>query len=208
MANQANVTTYVFSIEAVRRAIKNLVAIPIHEHFAGYLAILHAVRGQGFPKIKPVEITTFHDRFLRVDGFSTFPYVSPFKSRGYGKLAQLNPNVAGSYAQSSLRPGKPLGEVIRIDGKGTSVTYSLRQDHALIASKQLLRGKKVSSVSLAAFLFRDYGFELEKREISRATVVFRDQFGLRENFNGEAQIFNILFDGDQSLFADSDLQTI
>lgn len=199
--------TYVFSRDAVLRAITSLVSQPVHEHFPGYLTILQSLRKGDDDVVRSAEINTFHDRYMRVDGDAKAPYVSPFRSRGHGKLVRLNSNVAGSYAPKSLREGR-LGAVINVEEFGQGATYSLRDDHAALVSERLLRGSKVPALALAAFLFRDYGFQLEAREVTRALAVFRDSFGLRADVKEEASTFDLLFRDDSHEFADGDLRAL
>ncbi len=196
--------TYVFAKNAVLRAVESLVAQPVHEHFPGYLTILHSLRASGGGGARSAEITTFHNRFMRVDGDANSPYVSPFRSRGHGKLVRLNPNVAGSYAPKSLRAGR-LGAVINIEDIGQGATYSLREGHAAIASERLLKGVRVPAVALAAFLFRDHGLVLRRREITLALDLFRDEFGLRAGVAEEADTFDLLFRDDSDEYRDHDL---
>lgn len=196
--------TYVFTKDAVQRAVESLVSQPVHEHFPGYLTILQSLRKSGEDIARSAEITAFHNRFMRVDGDATSPYVSPFRSRGHGKLVRLNSNVAGSYAPKSLREGR-LGAVVKVEGLGQGATYSLREDHASLASDRLLRGAKVPAVALAAFLFRDHGLILKRPAISNALSLFRNEFGLRSSVEDEAATFNLLFRDDSEDFADSDL---
>lgn len=199
--------TYVFSREAVLRAISSLVSQPVHEHFPGYLTILQSLREGDDDVVRSAEITTFHNRYMRVDGDAKAPYVSPFRSRGHGKLVRLNSNPAGSYSPKSLREGR-LGAVINVEEVGQGSTYSLKEEHAALAAERLLRGAKVPAVALAAFLFRDHGFHLEAREIARVLGVFRDTFGLRADVKEEAETFDLLFRDDSDEFSDGDLKTL
>lgn len=196
--------TYVFTKASVRRAVDSLVSQPVHEHFPGYLAILQSMRKSGEDVARSAEITAFHNRFMRIGGDTRSPYVSPFRSRGHGKLVRLNSNVAGSYSPKSLREGR-LGAVVNVEGLGQGATYSLRDDHAALASDRLLRGAKVPAVALTAFLFRDHGLILRTRAISRALNLFRNEFGLRAAIEDEANTFDVLFQDDSDDFQDDDL---
>jgi len=131
------------------------------------------------------------------------PYISPFRSRGVQQLARLNPNVAGSYAPSSLRV--TLAKVITIAGVRQDASYSLPVDHAKRASKYLLKGAKVPALALSIFLFRDYGYVLDKPEVNRTLGVFRNKFGLRPEISEEDEAFRILFSDDAGDFDNSDL---
>lgn len=197
--------TYVLSVDAVRRAITRLEAHPIHEHFAGYLALLRAKRAGASP-VHMSDILEFHDRYLRVvDAPDEAPYVRPFKSRGKG-LEQFNRNVAGSYAPSSVRQNGKMGQVIEVTGQRQSAAYDLRPNHATLAFDIFLGHNKVPITSLAAFVYRDYGFVLDEPKMSAVRDLFRDEFGLRETEPAERTVFQTLFQDDASGFTDGDLQ--
>jgi len=206
VADENDSPAYVFSKDAVLRAIRFLEEAPIHEHFAAYLAILRANRSHPSDPVRSSDITDFHDRFLRVhDAPEKAPYVRPFRSRGRG-LQAFNANVAGSYAPSSLRAGTALIGVVSISGSRSTVVYSLRENHASLALEHLLSNTRVPVIALAAFLYRDYGFHLEAPEISRVVQIFRDDFfGSGEDAETS---FKLLFDDDQTRFAASDLELL
>jgi hypothetical protein len=200
--------TFVFSIDAVRRAIGGLVANPIHEHFAGYLAVLRAMRLNNGAPAKSADIVELHERYLKAQGApAKSPYIRPFKSRGQG-LELFNSNVAGSYAPSSIRTKGKLTTVLDVQGSGKSATYGVHPNHASAALTSLLSGHKVPATSLAAFLYRDYGFKLEKREVARVRTLFRDEFGLRASVHDEQTVFNTLFEDDSANFKDTDLEGV
>lgn len=206
MAGEANGQRYLFTRDAVLRAIAALTIHPIHEHFAGYLAILRARRANGGGPARATDISEFHDRYLQADGHpDTSPYVRPFKSRGRG-LEPFNANVSGSYAPSSLRSKGKLIDVIEVEGTHRNATYNLRPDHAAAALDRLLKNQKVPAVSLLAFLYRDYGFRLDKPEVALTLPLFRDEFGLRSEILEEAATFELLFHDDSVAYPDDDLE--
>lgn len=204
MADTQN-STYVFTTDALRRSVDRLVSQPIHEHFMGYLAILRYRRQTGEDQIATAEITQFFRRYLELSGDSSMPFVSPFRSRSHGKLVRINSNPAGSYAASSFRGGMPASKVMQVTGTGKNSTLALRDDHVVQASAALLKGKKVPCCALAAFLYRDYGFELEERDVARVLALFRDEFGLRPEVPAEDDAFSTLFHDDIAEFGPSDL---
>lgn len=195
---------YVFSKDAVLRSIAVLEQQAIHEHFCGYLAILRALKGaQGSTDVKLTDIKEFHDRYLHVQGApERTPYVRPFKSRGRG-LALFNPNVAGSYSAASIRAGRPLSGVVEVHGTNREASYTLKGDHAAVAFKTLLKGRKIPVGAMAAFLFRDYGFRLAEPSTDAVVALFQDEFGLA----GEegSKIFSVLFEDDTGDFSPSDI---
>lgn len=196
--------TYVLAPEAVRKAISNLEHRFIHQHFAGYLAILRAKRQHSGSLVHMSDVLDFHDRYLRAaDTPDEMPYVRPF-TQGRG-LQQMNRNVAGSYAASSIRGNGQIGKVVSVQGSGRSATYDLRNNHAALALDVFLQAQKVPAASMAAFLYRDYGFKLEAPKMASVVTLFRDEFGLRASDPEEQIVFDELFVDDSSLFEDTDL---
>lgn len=208
MTDESSTLTYVFTKEAVLRAIAKLEEQPIHEHFPGYLAILRARQAnQGLP-IRLPDITELHDRYLRVVGApDKSPYVRPFKSRGRG-LELYNPNVAGSYGPSSLRAKGALKDVIEVIGENRNASYELKPNHAIVAQKNLLKGRKVPVTALTAFLYRDYGFYLDIPTVSNIVRIFRKEFGISEETEDQKAVFDTLFTDDVHEYKDSDLEII
>lgn len=205
MSERSEAHTYVFTKQAVLRSIRKLEQCQIHEHFAGYLAILRAIKNNKDLPVRSADITEFHDRYLRVIGApERAPYVRPFKSRGQG-LETFNANVAGSYAPSSLRAKGKLIHVIEVTGERRGATYGLRRDHARLAFDRLLTCK-VPIGALTAFLYRDYGFRLAKPEVSRVVRLFREEFGLSPDDPAEQEVFEVLFVDDLADFFEADLE--
>jgi len=196
--------TYVLTTEAVRKAISNLEHRFIHQHFAGYLAILRAKRPHSGSSVHMSDILEFHDRYLRAaDAPDDNPYVRPF-TQGHG-LQQMNRNVAGSYAPSSIRGNGQIGKVVSVQGSGRGATYDLHNNHAALALKGFLQDQKAPAASMAAFLYRDYGFKLDDPKISSVVNLFRDEFGMRASEPAEKVVFETLFVDDSSLFEEADL---
>ena len=197
-------STYVFTKDAVRRAMDRLSTTPAHEHFAGYLALLEAERHTKGGLHRSRFIKDFHQRYLTVAGLKdAMPYYSPVRNPDAGEFKPFNKNVAGSYAPSSLRPDGPFMDAVDVRGKGQGVTYSLRSDHATVVSGSMLGSKRLQALALAVYLFRDYGFEA--RSLLAVLDTFRDQFALRANHADEAETFDALFDPSLDGFADDDL---
>jgi hypothetical protein len=181
-----------------------LSATPAHEHFAGYLGLLEADRRGKGGLHRSRDIKDFHQRYLTVAGLkTTSPFFSPVRNTDAGEVKPFNKNVAGSYAPSSLRPDGPFMAAVDVKGKGQGVTYSLMPDHANVASGSMLGGKRVQAVALAAYLFRDYGFE--ERNLQAVLDTFRDRFALRAQHTDESATFAALFDPSLDGFADEDL---
>lgn len=209
MAEPSEPNTYVFTRDAVLRSIRTLEACQIHEHFPGYLAILRGLKSAepGEP-VRSKAIWDLHNRYLRVEGDRGRPvYVRPFASRGSQGLAVFNPNVAGSYGASSIRARGKLSEVIKVEGEGQNTVYGLKDGHASLARHFLLK-RKVPVGALAAFFYRDFGFVLERPEVSRVIGIFREEFGLSEAISEERQVFDTLFADDAVSFGPADIQPL
>ncbi|WP_127900546.1 hypothetical protein [Solirhodobacter olei] len=209
MAEPSEPSTYVFTRDAVLRSIRLLETCKIHEHFPGYLAILRGLKSAepGEP-VRSKAIWDLHNRYLSVaDENKQSVYVRPFASRGSRGLELFNPNVAGSYGASSIRARGKLSEVIEVEGEGASATYRLKDEHAKLARRFLLKGK-VPVGALAAFFYRDYGFRLDAREVSRVIDLFRYEFGLSEADPEERKVFDTLFADDADSFTPEDLEML
>jgi hypothetical protein len=210
LAEPVEPNTFVFTKNAVIRSIRALEDCKIHEHFPGYLAILRGLKSAepGEP-VRSKAIWDLHNRYLSIDDNNNerSAYVRPFASRGSRGLEIFNPNVAGSYGASSIRARGKLSEVIEVEGEGQSATYRLKQGHAKLARQFLLKGK-VPVGALTAFFYRDYGFLLQERDVSRVIGLFREEFGLTESDPDEKNVFDTLFADDTASFAPQDLEPL
>lgn len=169
----------VLSPDFVDSCVGELLAARIHPHFAGYLCLVRTAAREGTSSHLPGEFKEFFETFFRVpNGTEELPYLRPFWNKGSDVRAWNQPNVAGTYAPSSIRPGMPFDAVVEVDGTGRAATYSLRDDHARLALENLANGSRISAARLAAFLYRDYAFDLEGEPSLAAVVeVFRYEFG-------------------------------
>ncbi len=204
MENPDRSTVVAFSKNAVLRAIEVIQSHRTHEHLPGYLAVLRAKARNGGLSAKSTDINEVYDRYLRVEGApADTPYLRAFRSRGKG-LKLMNPNVAGSYAQSNRRGGSPFFEVVEVTGDGRNTEYDLKPDHPIRALDLLLQNVKLPITALSVFFYRDYGFMLESRTASAVVALFRAEFGLV--MPGQSQnAFNTLFFDDAAAYSDTDL---
>jgi hypothetical protein len=204
VVEESEARTYVLRVESVRRAIASLEHRFIHQHFAGYLAILRAKRLRSTSPVHMSDILEFHDRYLRAaDAPDETPYVRPF-TQGHG-LQQMNRNVAGSYAPSSVRENGKIGKVVSVVGQGRDASYDVRENHAKLALSIFLQGNRAPAASLAGFIYRDYGLIMDTPSTSVVVSLFRDEFGLRETVKEEKDVFDELFNDDSSSFGPDDL---
>ena len=204
-------TEYLIVPNAVRQAIGTLAHRRSHEHLPGYLALL---RGRLVPKRQHIGLQDieefYHEHFTVPDAPDNKPYLQVFLSRGRGARL-LNSNLQGSYAPSSIRPGKPFSHLVTlktpVDGGGGegAVQYSLVPNHAQQVLSQMLVGEKIPCTSLAAFLFRDRSLYLPARRISDVVGALRDFLALSSTQEGGDEIFNALFVDDSDKYSDEDL---
>ena len=210
---------YVFSVDAVRRAITSLLKSKNHEHVPGYLALLRSPRRRQGEPSSLSDIVDVYDRYLKVlDAGENKPYLRPFVSRGSN--IWFNDNISGSYAPSNVKaePGM-FFKVAEVSGTGLNTTYSLPEDHVARASEHLLKGHRLPIIASAAFFYRDYGFQLESPSIEAVGEIFRNEFGLdikdvpktsEEGATGfkHQTAFEALFHDDTAHFAVEDLEIL
>jgi len=212
MAEQLASEWLVLNPQIVQQALARLIALKVHPQFPGYLCVLYTARVFGRPVALRPDFKSFFERYLKVEGASKRkPYVQPFSDQKKGKRSPFfNENVAGSYAPSSLREDvAPFAKVVITKGSRSQATYDLVPSHAEEAFKHLLLGQKMPAVSLAIFLYRDYGFKRESGSLVKILETFRDDFGLTEEKSvkhekGEAT-FEQLFYDDSSDFEGNEL---
>lgn len=179
---------FVFNVTAVRNAIADLSSRSVHPFFPAYLYLRQEAKRQGTDSaIKPrwKELAVY----LEVAGASARkPYFRPFSegSAGAGQ-GWLNANLAGSFAGSSLRPGKPAMSVVDYD-RGAK-DFALRERHWELAREHLLDGERMPIGSLCAFMLRDFAFISESGPPDAASMVdvFLGAFGYGSRDSEEVQ---------------------
>jgi hypothetical protein len=191
----------------VDESVTELLAAKIHPHFAGYLCLLRTAARERTTADLPGEFTDFFDTFLRVpNGSDELPYLRPFWHQGSDVKAWTNKNVAGTYAPASIRPGMPFSEVVEVKGAGRAATYSLREGHAALALEHLAFDQPVPAVPLAAFLYRDYAFDLAgEPSVAGVVKVFRYEFGLEDPEGQVSDDFATLFVDESGAGSTADL---
>lgn len=170
-------TEYVLTREAIQDTIEELIDLPVHPHFPGYLCLiqesnrLSQLSGLGFDYFK------FFNTYLKISDQNP-PYFVPFNQAENPDWSALrfNENVSGTYAPSSLRETSPLRQVAKIEGSGHSTNWSLVDQHWEIAREALCRDQKVPVELLAAFLFRDYSFSAQNPNSETLVGAFCEEF--------------------------------
>ncbi|HEX8275485.1 MAG TPA: hypothetical protein VF615_22820 [Longimicrobiaceae bacterium] len=188
---------YVIKKQVVAASLNRLRSQRTHPLFAGYLH-LHQ-RASILNKLSDLqpEFVTFYRRFFYVNNHPLgAPYIKPFtEQKASAENLWLNENIAGSYAPSSLRPGKPFRQVVNIEGK----RYSLRDGHAQLALEHLLYTEKVQVADLAVFLYRNYGLMGDNPSIEDIVDVFAYEFGYSSEPNGiRSEDFFTLYSADSA----------
>ncbi len=183
---------FVLTLEAVRWGIDTLKKQKIHPFFLAYIHLRKRAVELGMDSDISADWEELAQYLPVKGGPPSKPYYRPFwhgKSTEPGRY-WLNPNLAGSYAPSSLRdvPYKV------IDTSGSH--FSLKPDHAGLAREHLLFDEPVSCFALAAFFFRDFGISTPSAvvpAVSDLLAVFRNDF----NFLPQDPHFDVLFSLEQ-----------
>lgn len=184
-AEEGQRRTFVLTAGAVHWAIDELKGAKIHPFF---LAYLHLCR-QSFDMNTRSMIAPHWDELaevLRVPGGPPGkPYYRPFWNGNVDDPARywLNPNIAGSYAPSSLR-ALPRNVV---DTSGSE--FALKAGHPQLALRHLLYDEPVSALALASFFYRNYGFTTPGPEMNPADLAEV----LRADYRFAEQDFTVLF---------------
>jgi hypothetical protein len=180
-------------IDVVQAALHRLRASDIHSHFAGYLCVKRACQSHPDAPVFSSEFKPFFDTYLAVPGGPPGkPYVRVFTGGNPNGSNWINDNVAGSYAPSSIRPNKPLGQVINVVGERNNATYQLVEDSATVASQHLLNGTRISALDLAIFLYRDFSFD-EAAGAAELVEIFAGEFGFSSSIPHQKSDFDKLF---------------
>lgn len=175
--------------KVVESCMWDLARRPTHRHLPGYLGMVRTANIEGSTSGLDYDYSGFYNAFFRVRNYTEYnlsaarddenldPYLIPFGPSDDPDRHSLwmNPNVAGTYAPSSIRPGQPFSQVVDVDGSGRSATYSLVDDHFDVALEELCQGQPLPVGPLAGFLYRDFG--LEEENLDAFTDIFIEEFG-------------------------------
>ncbi len=133
------------SVPTVEVAIKRLQESKAHEQSVFYLSLLKlSTEHDDLSECLASAYQQIISKWLDVPGGSS-PYYRPFASRGENYW--MNPNLAGSFAPSSLRDEK---KVLFYTSEG-----KLRLPSVTEISSKLIGGHLIPAWALAAFLFRN-----------------------------------------------------
>lgn len=185
--------------ELVAKSFRTLREHNAHPHFAGYLALKRtAARDGGTEDLRP-NFKEFFDTFMQVHGGpADRPYLKPFPS---DERLWFNPNVAGSFAPSSVRNKSPLDRIVDVNGNGRNARYSLVDQHWRLARSLLVSDNRVPALSLAVFLYRDYAILSDEPSTADVISVFREEFGYAESRGTGEEEYRYLYSEDEDVLA-------
>lgn len=194
-------TQYVLRPSIVKVAIRNLIERPVHRMFPGYLSLKQQEGIHNREDDLPFPYTEFFNQYFRVPGGDK-PYLVPFSPLENVSDASLwiDDHVAGTYAPSSLRVDSPFTKVVEVEESGHNSRWRLQPSHWKLARHHLCEGQTIPAESLAAFLFRDYAFEVEDPSAYTLIQTFEEEFGYE--IGGE-QFTTLYHTGDTNINQDS-----
>jgi len=167
---------YILDVDAVRESFWYLVDLPIHRLFPGYLCLRQEAGRENRLDDLDFNYNEFFDQYFEMRSGKK-PYLVPFTVDDFEETELwFNKNVAGTYAPSSLRTTTPLLKVGEFEKDGRKSYWKLFDNHAELAKEHLSSGEKVPVEPLAAFLFRDYGFEVENPSADTLVQAFCEEF--------------------------------
>ncbi len=152
---------YILDVDIVRESFWDLVDLPIHRLFPGYLCLRQEAGMENRLDDLDFNYNDFFDKYFKMRSGKK-PYLVPFTVDDFEETELwFNKNVAGTYAPSSLRTTTPLLKVGEFKKDGRKSHWKLFDNHPELAREHLCSGEQVPVEPLAAFLFRDYGFDVE-----------------------------------------------
>lgn len=180
-------TEYVLSSDRVSSAFWNLIELPIHQNFSGYLCLVWLANERD--KTSNLswgksDYVPFFDRFFGVSG-GPRPYLKPFAQNEDPAESTIwfGSNLPGTYSTSTMqRSTTGISQVLTVEETGHSSKVSLNGSHVSDAKNELLDGQMLTAGDLTAFLYRNFTFEVdddEDEEPSLADLVdeFKNEFG-------------------------------
>jgi len=167
---------YILDVNVVREAFWDLTERGIHRLFPGYLCLRREAGRQNSLNNLSFDYNEFFDKFFQMRTGKK-PYLVPFTDEDLGQRELwFNKNVAGTYAPSSLRSSTPLLKIGEFDKDGRKSRWKLYSNHAELAREHMCNGEHISVEHLAAFLFRDYGFQVEEPSTDTLVQAFCEEW--------------------------------
>ena len=167
---------YILDVDVVREAFWDLVDCRIHRLFPGYLCLRREAGRENRLDDLKFDYNEFFDEFFEIRTGKK-PYLVPFTVEDFEETELwFNENVAGTYAPSSLRTTTPLLKVGEFEKDGRKSRWKLYDNHAGLAREHMCNGERVPVEYLAAFLFRDYGFQIEEPSADTLVQAFCEEW--------------------------------
>jgi hypothetical protein len=188
--------------EAVAESFSRLRDQKIHPHFAGYLALKRTAARDGRTDDLSPNFKEFFQTFMQVTGGpANRPYLKPFSS---DVKLWFNPNVAGSFAPSSVRNASPLDRIVNVSGDGRDARYSFVDRHWELARNLLVSDNQIPALPLAVFLYRDYALLSEEPSLNDVLSVFREEFGYADSWETGEEEYQYLYSENENVFTTVD----
>lgn len=184
MPDQDQTPTHVLSRNAVRWGIDTLGAQRLHPTFVMYLYLRTQERAGNLAAASASSDDLLS--LIAMPGHAVKPYYFPLIDRGKrtGKpLATFwrASNIPGSWSPGSIRR-QPAGGWLGADESA----YAFPTNHVELAQGQMLYGKQVSALALAAYFLRNDGFVLTGEPAAGDLIAgFRARFDYPAEADGE-----------------------
>jgi len=167
---------YILDVDVVRESFWNLVDRRIHRLFPGYLCLRREAGRENRLDDLDFDYNEFFDKFFEIRTGKK-PYLVPFTVEDFEETELwFNENVAGTYAPSSLRTTTPLLKIGEFEKDGRKSRWKLNDNHAELAREHMCNGDHVPVEHLAAFLFRDHGFQVEEPSAETLVQAFCEEW--------------------------------
>jgi hypothetical protein len=167
---------YILDVDVVRESFWDLVDRRIHRLFPGYLCLRREAGRENRLDDLDFDYNEFFDKFFEIRTGKK-PYLVPFTVEDSEETELwFNENVAGTYAPSSLRTTTPLLKIGEFEKDGRKSRWKLHDNHAELAREHMCNGEHVPVEHLAAFLFRDYGFQVDEPSADTLVQVFCEEW--------------------------------
>lgn len=181
---------YILAVSAVREALWELVDQHIHRLFPGYLCLRREAGRENSLEDLDFDYNEFFDKFFEVRTGKK-PYLVPFTVENFEETELwFNENVAGTYAPSSLRTTTPLLEIGELEKDGRKSHWKLHENHAELAREHMCNGDQIPVEHLAAFLLRDYGFQVEQPSADTLIQAFCEEWVYDRDKSDFAELYS------------------
>lgn len=181
---------YILDVDVIRESFWELVDMDVHRLFPGYLCLRREAGIEGRLDDLDFDYNEFFDRFFEMRSGKK-PYLVPFTVDDFEETELwFNKNVAGTYAPSSLRTTTPLLKIGEFEKDGRKSRWKLYENHAELAKEHMYNDQKIPVELLSAFLFRDFGFEVDDPSADTLVEAFCEEFRYDRNDQDFTQLYS------------------